>query len=106
MSAAAADLLAYIDGSIAETAGTDLFEGGFTEQPDNQVLVRNTAMATANTKAQAIYALLDNLQEYTGGSGAKYFLVQAIAGEPHLMGVDDNHRWVYEAHYEAQKARG
>lgn len=136
MSSVAGDMLAYIDGSLAETAGTDLFEGGFTETPDNQiclihfgggpaersmsaskaapdmetalfqVLVRNTALATANSKAQTIHGLLDNLQNYTGGSGAVYYLVGAVAGEPHLAGQDDNHRWVYECNYEAQKARG
>jgi len=136
MSAVAADLLAYIDTNTSETAGTDLFEGGFTEQPDNQVcvihfgggdaervmsasktapdietalvqvLVRNTAMATANTKAQAIHALLDNLQEYSGTSGTRYMLIESMAGEPHSVGVDDNHRWVYMGNYEVQKARG
>lgn len=136
MSSVSADLIAHIDPSIAEAAGTDLFEGGFTEQPDNQVcvihfgggdaervmsaslvapdlemalvqvLVRNTVMATANTKAAAIHALLDNLQGLTGASSTEYFLVEGVDGEPHLLGLDDNHRWVYSANYEVQKARG
>ena len=136
MSSVAADLVAYLDPSLAETAGTDLFEGGFTEKPPNQVcvihygggdaersmsasltapdletalvqvLVRNTAMATANTKAAAIHALLDNLQGLTGASSTVYHLVEGVDGEPHLMGVDDNHRWVYSANYEVQKGRG
>jgi len=136
MSAVAADLVAYLDASISETAGTDLFEGDLTEAPANQVtvwhfgggiaersmspsvtaadietalvqvLVRNTVMTTANTKAQAVHALLDNLQEYSGASGTRYLLVESVGGEPHMLGMDDNERWIFMGNYEVRKVRG
>lgn len=136
MSAIADDIIRILDPSLAEAAGTDLFEGDFTENPANQVvvshvggsppdremsasltappleraqitvMVRNTALGTARTKAQAIHALLDNMQGVTGNSGTSILYVEALDGEPHLMGQDDNLRWVYAANYQVQKGRG
>lgn len=131
-----ADLVAYLDPLIAETAGTDLFEGPPPEAPDNvvavalymtersddftmgaslsapgselehvQVMVRNTVKATAESKAAAIYALLENLQATTTVNGRTYFEI-ASDGPPFGLGQDGNLRWRYVFNARVRKPRG
>lgn len=130
-----ADVVAYLDPLIAETAGTDLFEGPAPELPDNlvavshyasvqsddfamsaslsapaselemvQVMVRNTDKGTAKSRADAAYALLDNLQNATL-SGRKYFAIEG-EGPPFGLGQDFNTRWRYVANFRVRKVRG
>lgn len=128
-------LVAYLDPLIAETAGTDLFEGPMPELPDAcvaltlyggeegdrvmaasltapatepalvQLMVRNPAKGTAATRAYAIHALLDNLGPTTL-SGVLYHHVSATEGAPICIGQDQNLRWRYVASYRAVKGRG
>lgn len=131
-----ADIVAYLDPLIAETAGTDLFEGPAPELPVNvvavahyasvrsddytmgasltapgselemvQVMVRNTVKATAQARAAAIYALLDNLQNATLTGGRIYFSVEA-EGPPFCIGQDANERWRFVSDYRVRKHRG
>lgn len=130
-----ADLVAYLDPNVSETAGTNLFEGPMPELPDNcvavthyasersddyamsasltapaselnrvQVMVRNTAKATAKSKADAYHALLDNLHNVTM-SGRTYFAIESD-GEPFSLGQDGNLRWRYVGNYLVRKQRG
>lgn len=135
MAATAADVLAYLDTNMAEVAGTNLFEGGLTETPDAQlavihyggepadrimspsltasnmekalvqILSRSDSQTTARERADAAHALLDNLQNLTGASGAKYYLVESVSGEPYFLEQDENQRWVFGAIYKALKTR-
>jgi hypothetical protein len=43
VSVIASDLVAYLDAQLAETSGTDLFEGPIGETPDNQIAVTDYA---------------------------------------------------------------
>lgn len=130
-----ADIVAYLDPLVSETAGTDLFEGPMPELPNNcvaishynsqrsddyamgaslsapaseledfQVMVRNAVKATAKTRADAIHALLDNLQGVTM-SGRVYFAIESD-GPPYSIGQDQNGRWRCVANYHARKQRG
>lgn len=130
-----ADIVAYLDGASALTAGTDLFEGPLPESPDAcvavrhinsepsddytmdpsltapgselerfQVLTRAVTRASAITQANAVHALLDNLQNATL-SGRSYFHVTSD-GPPAAQAQDGLHRWRYEATYLARKHRG
>lgn len=131
-----ADIVTYLDGASALTAGTDLFEGPLPEAPDAcvavrhinsepsddytmepsltapgselerfQVLTRAVTRAAAITQANAVHALLDNLQNATLSGGRIYFHVTSD-GPPALQAQDGNHRWRYEATYLARKHRG
>lgn len=130
-----ADIVSYLDPLIAETAGTDLFEGPMPESPDNaiaithyggepaedrvmsasltapgievphvQVMVRNTAMATAQTRAAAVHALLDGF--FGTISGRNYYNVESLDGEPFCLGQDANQRWRWVSNYRVEKTRG
>ena len=131
-----ADIVAYLDPLISETAGTDLYEGPPLEGPDNcvvithynsqqsddytmgasltapgseledfQVFVRNTVKATAKSKADAIHALLDNLQNVVM-SGRTYFHITSDGPPSNVLGQDANGRWRCTANYHARKHRG
>ena len=130
-----ADLVAYLDPLVSETAGTDLFEGPIPELPNAcvvlqhtggqdgeyvmgpslttpdlervrvQLMVRNPAKATAVSRANAVHALLDNLGPVTL-STRLYHRVHSIDGPPHSLGQDVNLRWRLVANYEIEKARG
>lgn len=68
-----------------------------------QVLVRNTSIATAKTKADAIHALLDN---YDGTlSGRAYFQIESINGMPFSIGQDANARWRWVCNFRVQHSR-
>lgn len=70
-----------------------------------QVLTRASTRAAAITQADAVHALLDNLQNTTMTSGAVYFHVTS-SGPPSFQAQDGNHHWRYEASYLARKQRG
>lgn len=76
-----------------------------TELEDFQVMVRNTVKATARTRANAIHALLDNLQGVTM-SGRVYQHITSDGPPSHVLGQDANGRWRCTANYHARKARG
>lgn len=131
-----ADLVAYLDPLVSETAGTNLFEGPMPELPNDavaldhyggeppedrvmgaslsasgvyparvQLMVRSTDMATAITKANAYYALLDNFGT-AQLSGRTYFDIESMDGEPFSIGQDQNSRWRFVANFRIRKARG
>lgn len=85
--------------------GASLANDGVVEAPHVQVMVRNTARATARSKAQAIYALLDGLGPTTL-SGTLYHRVESLDGEPHSIGQDQNGRWRFVMNLRCRKARG
>ena len=130
-----ADLVTYLDGATALTAGTDLFVGPMPELPDNcvaithynsqrsddyamgaslsapglevedvQLMVRNTARATARTNADAYHALLANMHGATLSARAYYRIDEE--GTPYCIGQDQNGRWRFVANYTVRKARG
>ncbi len=130
-----ADVVTYLDGASALTAGTDLFEGPMPESPDDAVAVvsigslpsddftmdpsltapgseleRFQVMTRATTRAAAItqsYAVHALLDnlQNTVLSTRTYFHVVS-EGPPSLLSQDLNHRWRYTAEYTARKARG
>jgi hypothetical protein len=69
-----------------------------------QVMTRNTDKATAQARADAVYALLDNLQNATI-NGRSYFHVESD-GPPSGLGQDVNQRWRFVANYQVRKVRG
>lgn len=130
-----ADVVAYLDTQLAETAGTDLFEGPMGETPDNQIavthyaseatddrvmsasltapgyeVVRIQVMARNTVKATALAraaAAYAVLDNLQAAtlSGRIYFQVQG-QGEPYGLGQDANLRWRYAADFRVQKQRG
>ena len=83
--------------------GASLSEPGY-EIENVQVMVRHTAKATAQSKAQAYHSLLDNLGPTTL-SGVLFSHVDSD-GVPYCLGQDANERWRYVANYRVRKARG
>lgn len=68
-----------------------------------QVVVRNTSMVTAKSKADAYHAKLDG---YDGTlSGRKYFSIESINGMPFTTGQDKNERWEWVCNYRCQHTR-
>ena len=130
-----ADLVAYLDTQLSETAGTDLFEGPMAELPDNQIVVTHYAseesddytmgaslsapgseivmvqvMARNTVKATALaraQAAHAKLDNLQNQtlSGRSYFTIEA-QGEPFSLGQDQQHRWRYVANFRVRKARG
>jgi hypothetical protein len=70
-----------------------------------QVMVRNVVKATAESKADAIYALLENLQSTTTVNSRTYFEI-ASDGPPFGLGQDLNLRWRYVFNARVRKPRG
>ena len=130
-----ADLVAYLAGATALTAGTDLFEGPMPGDPPDcvsivhyggedaervmgsslaapgyevalvQLMVRRETRATAIADANAYHALLDKLGPVTL-STRLYHLVESLGGEPAFLREDKNDNWLYTADYRVTKARG
>jgi hypothetical protein len=75
-----------------------------SELEDVQVMSRSTSMATARARANAFYALLDNLQNQTI-NGRVYFWIVSD-GPPFSLGQDVNQRWRFAANYHVRKHRG
>jgi Bacteriophage minor capsid protein len=124
------DVIAYIDANTALTAGTDLFEGPMSEQPDAQVavthyageegeygmgtggaaveipriqvMVRDTTMAAAKTTIATIHALLDNKGDLDL-NGTRFYLLRSLDGPPFSLGQDTNSRWRRVVNYRIQK---
>lgn len=69
-----------------------------------QVMVRNTDKATAKSKADTVYALLDNLQNVTM-TGRKYFAIEG-EGPPFDLSQDKSLRWRFVANFVVRKVRG
>jgi len=129
------DLVAYLDPLIAETAGTDLFEGPLPETVPNgiavthyggeahddtmgpslspadmeivavNVTVRNAVKATAYARAAAVHAVLHNLGPVEI-NGRTYKHVASTGGEPRFLRRDTNDRWLYVCDYRVQKDPG
>lgn len=76
-----------------------------SELEDFQVMVRNTVKATAESKAAAIHALLDNAQNLTI-NGRTYFTITSDGPPSAILGQDSNLRWRRSANYHARKIRG
>jgi hypothetical protein len=137
VSSAAADLAQYLIDQGLGSGGVDMFEGPPPDEVDNAVgvvhfggepadyvmgpslsvsseevahvtvLVRNTSLAAARAKAAAIHAKLENLQAFTGSSGARYLAAASLDGEPHLIPArDEGDRFRYSCDYRVEKTRG
>lgn len=65
-----------------------------------QILVRNSTSANAQTKAYAIYDLLDGFKGVI--EGVQYFAILA-RHTPHGIGVDENNRTRWSCNYEVWK---
>lgn len=84
------------------TMGASLTTSG-VEVGSVQVLVRNTVMATALTRAEVIHALLDNFN----GTWNSRTILQCISinGMPFSMGTDKLGRFRYVANFRVQFIR-
>jgi len=132
---AEADLVAYLDPLVSETAGINLFEGPMPEAPDNCValthygsqrsddyvmsaslsapgseLVDVQLMVRNTVKATAIaraaaYHALLDNLQSVTIAGRSYFAIESD-GEPYSLGQDLNYRWRYISNYHIRKARG
>jgi hypothetical protein len=72
-----------------------------------QVMTRANTRAAAITQANALHALLDNLQGATI-NGRKYHAIESD-GPPFFLKIDTviaGLRWYYVANYHVRKARG
>lgn len=85
------------------TMGASLTAPG-SEIESVKVMVRSANQATAKTQADAIHALLDNLQN-TSLSGRTYFHVTSD-GPPWLEAQDNNNRFRFVGQYHCRKTRG
>lgn len=130
-----ADLVAYLDALIAETAGTDLFEGPMPEFPDSCIAVTHYGGEAAldrvmgpslnppgvevphvqvmvrNPVMATAKARADAVHALLDGfngtlSGRTYFNVESLDGEPFSLAQDQSFRWRWVANYRIQKARG
>lgn len=133
---AEADLVAYLDPLVAETGGTDLFEGPMPESPDNCiavahydspalndrvmggslannigvsiVMVQVMARNTSKTTAQSKAQGYFNLLDNLGPVTLTGRLYHSVEGEgePFNLGQDQNGRWRYAFNVRVEKARG
>lgn len=86
------------------TMGASLTAPG-SELEHVQVMSRHTVKATAESRADAIHAVLDNLQSTTLVNGRTYFEI-AGDGPPADLGQDGNLNWRYVTNYRVRKPRG
>lgn len=129
------DLVSYLDPLIAETAGTDLFEGPMPELPDNAIAVTHYGGEPAEDRVMSasltapgievchVQVMTRNAVMATGKtradavhalldgffgtlSGRNYYGVESIDGEPSCIGQDQNQRWRWVSSYRVQKQRG
>lgn len=130
-----ADLVAYLDPLIAETAGTDLFEGPAPEQPDNVIAVAHynsqasddfamaASLTAPDSELEDVQVMVRNTDRATGRarahaihalldnlqdatlSGRKYSHITSD-GPPFGLGQDATGRWRFAANYHVRKARG
>ena len=68
-----------------------------------QLLVQNSLMATAKSKADAYHALLDGLDGTL--SGRTYFNVESLDSMPFSLGQDKSERWRYAANFRVEHGR-
>lgn len=69
-----------------------------------QVISRNTSKTTAQSRALAAHAALDNLAGQTLSTRLYYHILSD--GPPFNIGQDQNMRWRFVANYQVKKARG
>lgn len=134
MSAVEADLIAYLDPLVTETAGTDLFEGPppeldedivvlthYTGEPaEDRVmgpsltapgieisLVQLFVRNSAKTTAKSKADAYHALLDGLDGtfSGRKYFNVESINSMPFPLGQDARELWRYVANFRVEHAR-
>lgn len=128
-------LVAYLDSQLAETAGTDLFEGPMPESPANCLHVAHydsmeaedrimsgslvdqqsvwpcmVQIMARNTDKATAYArakaAFDVLDNFSGTlSGVTYHSIEAD-GEPVNLFKDGNERWRFAFNINVRKARG
>jgi len=130
-----ADLVAYLDALITETAGTDLFEGPMPELPDACIAVAHyggepaedrvmgPSLTAPGVEVNRVQIMVRNPVMDTGKgradavhalvdglsgtlSGRTYFNVESLDGEPYCIGQDAEARWRWVSNYRVEKARG
>lgn len=122
------DLAAYLDPSVSETAGTNLFEGPPPEKPDNLVVitqytgeetpdrVMSDSLTAPGLEVTLVQILVRNDTMATARttadayhvlldnlnatlSGRVYHHIESINGIPFAIGQDKEGRWRYVCNY-------
>lgn len=96
---------AGVGGAEAFSGVADQAERVF-DRPGLQVLCRSTSYATAASRAQTAYGLLDGMGMRTlpTSTGTVYLSVDAVQA-PFSLGRDLNDRWIVATNYLMQRAR-
>jgi hypothetical protein len=134
MSSVPQDLITYLDALVAETAGTDLFEGPPLELPVNVVVLTHYGGESAldrvfgpsltapgvevgrvqlfvrNTVMVTAKTRADAIHALLDGfagtlSGRTYFFISSIDGAPFSIGQDSRGNWRWSCNYRIQYAR-
>jgi hypothetical protein len=74
------------------------------ERPSFQILSRSTSYATARTRAQTAYTLLDGLADRSlpTATGTRYLEITAVQA-PFVSGRDENDRYIVSTNYDTWK---
>lgn len=89
--------------ALGRVMGASLSADGLVEVALVQLFVRNMVMATAKTKADAYYALLDNFNGVA--NGRTYYHIESTDSMPYSIGQDGNGRWRYVCNFRCQHKR-
>lgn len=131
-----ADLVTYLDPLIAETGGTDLFEGPSPELPDNLIAVTvyatersddyvmSASLAAPGSELEHVQVMTRNTDKAAGYTralavhalldngqnlalaGGRTYFAIESEGPPFCLGQDSTLRWRWVANYKVRKVRG
>ena len=128
------DISTYLDPFLANTAGTDLFEGPAPEKPDALVAITHytgesaldrvmgPSLTEPGVEVALVQVLVRNtvmataktnadvihalLDNFDGTiSSRKYFQIESLNGPPFSIGQDREKRWRYVSNYRCKHAR-
>lgn len=94
-----------LEGAQAFSTATNQAERVF-DRPGLQVLCRSTSYATARSRAQTIYDLIDGManRKLPTSTGTLYVSISSVQA-PFSLGRDANERWLVSCNYRIERDR-